>query len=416
MNSSSGILIIGGGVIGAACANELAQRGAKVTLIDKGEIGYGCSYGNAGWVSLSFAMPLPMPGLFWKSIGWMLDPEGPLHIQPRMSWELVSWLMRFTFSMNKTHFIEATKALTDLAQYSLEEYRKFEAERPGSFGFQQPGRIVLSYSDEGYETVRTQQAALAKRGLKGRMLTPAEVKEMEPSVTGAITGGAFYTDEAHMEPYPTVKMLAERAQKHGATVLPRTEVFEFIREGNHIEGVRTTHGVMRADQYVLATGSWSTVIGRSLGLHIPVLAGKGYAIIIDPVTPTLRIPLMIAEKKVGLTPCPEGVRLVGTMEIVDSRDESITAHRVQSILNGARNIVSIPREPKIHEVWRGLRPCTSDGVPIIGRPAMINNLIVATGHQMIGLMTAPATGRLVADIASGASPKFDLHPFRATRF
>src|SRR5438094_860370 len=118
------VLIIGGGIIGAACAYELAQRGVAVTVIDKGEIGFGCSYGNAGWVTPCFALPLPMPGMFLKSLQWLLDSESPLYIKPRLSWQLVSWLWRFMRSMNERTMRESVAALTELSKYTLEAYKQ----------------------------------------------------------------------------------------------------------------------------------------------------------------------------------------------------------------------------------------------------------------------------------------------------
>ncbi len=416
MKSHSDVLVIGGGIIGAACAHELAERGKSVVLIDRGEIGHGCSYGNAGWVTPCFAMPLPMPGMLLKSIGWLLDPASPLYIQPRPSWGLICWLTRFLFSMNRQAMNQSITALAGLAKYSLEAYRRMDAGRPGSFGFTQKGLLMVTATQDGLDSCRQSVELMARHGIPGRGLDAGQVGEMEPAIIReTILGGVYFPEEAHAEPLAAVNALIEGAVKHGATILPRTEVFDFICRDQRIESVRTTHGSMTADEIVLATGSWSPNQARSLDLRLPVLAGKGYAVVVEPFEPAPTIPIMLIEKKIAITPRGHSVRLSGTLELVGI-DESITARRVDAIISGARAMLHVPLEPKVIEVWCGLRPCTPDGVPIIGRPSNLSNLVVATGHQMIGLLTAPGTGRLVADIICGKDPLFDLHPFRATRF
>jgi D-amino-acid dehydrogenase len=210
--------------------------------------------------------------------------------------------------------------------------------------------------------------------------------------------------------------LAAGAEKHGAKICPRTEVYDFeIGRGGKIEAVRTTRGTFRAEQYVLATGSWSWPIAKALGLNVPILGGKGYAMIVPPLECNPIHPMMLVEKKVAITPRQGTLRIAGTLELVD-RDDSISPRRVRALLRGAREFLALPEELQIIELWRGLRPCTPDGVPIIGRPARLSNLMVVTGHQMLGLQSAPGSGRLAAELTLGQTPTFDPHPFRATRF
>lgn len=410
------ILIIGGGIIGAACAFEMTRRGASVVVIDKREIGHGCSYGNAGWVTPCFAMPLPMPGMFFKSLKWLIDPDSPLYIKPTCSWQLVRWLLRFLRSMNVAAMQRAVTALTELSKYSLEEYRRLDAERPGAFELQLRGLLMVATTGAGLDATRLQMTLVGQHGIPGRELDADGVRALEPAITGSdLCGGVFFPNEAHMEPLAAVRALVEGAQARGADVRPQTEVFEIERSGRRVLGLKTTRGWIEADQIVLATGAWSPQFASSLDLRVPVLSGKGYAVIVEPFLPAPRIPCMLIEKKVAVTPRKSTVRLAGTLELVGV-DETITPRRVQAMINGARQYLSVPAEPQIVEVWRGLRPCTPDGLPIIGRPPHLDNVVVATGHQMLGLQTAPATGRLVADLLTGQSPAFDPSPFRTERF
>jgi D-amino-acid dehydrogenase len=256
---------------------------------------------------------------------------------------------------------------------------------------------------------------VAEHGVPGRQMTPDEIRAFEPALTGKLEGGVYFPSEAHAEPLMVVQTLAEGARKLGATLLPKTELFGFETNGRKIEAVRTTRGTIRTGQVVLATGPWSAAVGRELDLRIPVLGGKGYAIVVKPFSPAPKVPLMLVEKKVAVTPRESTIRLAGTLELVDL-NENITARRVDAILRGSRQFMSVPEHPEVVEIWRGLRPCTPDGVPVIGYAKAYDNVFIATGHQMLGLQSATGTGRLAADLLTGAKPAFDPQPFRATRF
>ncbi len=415
MSEKQNIVVIGGGVIGMSIALELASRGAQVTVIDRGEPGFGCSYGNAGWITPCFAMPLPMPGMLLKSIGWLLNPDSPLYIKPEPSILLFRWLTRFLFSMNQKHLDRSVDVLTGLSKYSLESYEKLSQDSGSTIGFEKKGLLMVGQSEAGVKAAVHEMELVARHGIPGQYLDERGVKELEPALTGRIQGGVYFPAEAHGEPLAIVQALASAAQKHGVKILPRTEVYDFVIEGRKIRSLKTTRGELKAHDYVLATGSWSHTLGKALKLRIPVLGGKGYALITKPFAPAPRLPLMLIEKKIAVTPRNGSIRLAGTLELVN-RDESITPRRVENILRGSREFLSVPERPEITEVWRGLRPCTPDGVPVIGRPKAYDNLMLSTGHQMLGLQSAPGSARLTADLLLGAQPIFDPKPFRADRF
>ena len=423
LENKSDILIIGGGVIGMACAYELSTRGVKVTVIDRGEPGFGCSYGNAGWITPCFALPLPMPGMMMKSIKWLTNPDGPLYIQPKPSLLLARWLTRFLMSMTEKQARTSVAALTEISKYSLDAYAKLDQAFPNRVGFERKGLLMVGQGDEGVKAAKIEMDLVAQSGIPGRYLDEAGVRAMEPALTGPLKGGVFFPDEAHAEPLEIVRALADGARQNGVTILPRTEVFDFVIENGKVVALRTTRGEMRAEKFVLATGSWSVPLAKKLGINIPILGGKGYSLIVKPFASSPKIPLMLIEKKIAVTPRKDTVRLAGTLELVD-RDESITTRRVNAILKGSAEFMNLPKggldSPEVNsmisEVWRGLRPCSPDGVPVVGYPKSLSNLLVLTGHQMLGLQSAPGTGRLAADLLVDAKPAFDPHPFRATRF
>ena len=285
-----------------ATAHELAERGARVTVIDRGEVGFGCSYGNAGWITPCFAMPLPMPGMLLKSVGWLLNPDSPLYIKPELNLRLVRWLLRFLLSMNRGLMNRSIAALTEISTYSLDAYARLAERHPGAFGFEKKGLLMVGQGQSGVDAAIEEMELVAPYGIPGHSLDEAGVRQLEPALTGALKGGVYFPSEAHAEPLAVVRALAEAAVKLGARVLPRTEVFEFQQNGRRIEAVRTTRGWFKADQVVLATGSWSPEIARSLRLRVPILGGKGYALIVKPFSPAPKHPIMIVEKKIAVTP------------------------------------------------------------------------------------------------------------------
>ncbi len=422
MKKDSDIIVIGGGVIGMATAYELAKSGARVTIIDKGEPGFGCSYGNAGWLTPCFSMPLPMPGMLLKSIKWMTNPESPLYIQPRPSWLLISWLTRFLFAMNEKQMVRSVTALTEISKISLDLYSKLSAETGHDIRFEQKGLLMATNTKDGFDYAKTEMNLVAEHGVPGRSMTADELRAFEPALTGKLEGGVYFPSEAHAEPLEVVRALTAGAVKYGAKILSGHELIDCqvtdgggANPGRRITSIRTTKGVLTADKFVLATGSWSTGVGRALGLNIPIMGGKGYAFITKPLEPNPKVPMMLVEKKVAITPRDGTLRMSGTLELVNN-DYSISPRRIDAIIKGGRAFMNVPEDFQYTELWRGLRPCTPDGVPIIGAPKKYSNLHIVTGHQMLGLQSGSGTGRLAADLVLGRTPIVDPNPFRADRF
>lgn len=416
MSNQSDMLIIGGGVVGAACAYYLSERGVRVTLIDKGRIGYGCSYGNGGLIVPAHALPLPMPGIFWQACKWALQPDSPLYIRFRLSSALMRWLLSFMAHSTKHHLHKGAGPLIALAKYSLELYEQFVAgEAEAELDFAKPGLLLACATSKGLDGVRHEMEILDRHGVRGRMLDEAALRQLEPAVTGPVVGGAYYDNQATIEPLKVVQAMASRAAQSGAQVLTETEVIDFATRGRTIISVRTTRGRFSADRFILAAGSWTPQLVRQLNINVPIQAGKGYALIVEPFSPRPSMPILLVEKKLGVTPRQDSIRLAGMLELA-GMDQSITPRRVDAIVKGARQYVNLPEEPKITEIWRGLRPCTPDGLPMIGPVEGWDNLMIAAGHATLGLTLATGTGRLVADLVTGQHSPVDPAPFAPSRF
>lgn len=408
-------LVIGGGIIGVSIADALAREGAEVMVIDRGDLGRGCSEANAGWVTPCFAMPLPRPGLLWTALRWMADPNSPFYVQPRPTPSRLRWLLGFGMSMSQKKFMKGTRALVELSRYSLDAYAEMNRSDSNALGLRRRGLLMIALTGRGHDTARSDAELLATFGVAGETLDADGLRGIEPALRGDVVGAVYYPNEAHLQPLATVQAIADRAQRMGVRFQTGTEAFDFDVGRGRVRQVATTRGRIEAGQVILATGSWSMALARRLALQVPVLGGKGYSMTVRAPSPAPRIPMMILERKVAVTPYGEHLRLAGSLEVVDG-DRSISPRRVASIRRGAGAVLPISECAPIDHVWRGLRPCTPDGLPIIGPAPKLENLFIATGHQMLGVQTAPATGRLATDLLLDREPTFDPAPFRPGRF
>lgn len=409
------VAIVGAGVIGAATALDLARRGAEVVVLDRGAVGHGCSYGNAGWLTPCFATPLPAPGVLTQGLRFMLDGESPFYARPSVRPEWLRWIARFAASTTSAAHERGTAALAALSRWSLDAWHALDRESPADFGFAQRGLLLVAETEAGLSHAIDEAKRMERHGTAWDRLDAKGVRDLEPAIRGAVAGGIFFRQEAHCEPLGSVLALARAAESAGARFRPETEVYGFESRGDRVAALRTTRGRVEADAFVLAAGAWSKDLAKRAGLRVPLLGGKGYSVTVPAFDPPPTRPIKIVERRIAITPRLGSVRLGGTLELVDG-DEGISPRRVEAIVKGTRRLLAVPDPAEIVELWRGLRPCTPDGLPVIGVAPRLPNLLVATGHQMCGLHTAPATGRLAADLLLGETPTFDPAPFRAGRF
>ncbi|MEZ5317375.1 MAG: FAD-dependent oxidoreductase [Vicinamibacterales bacterium] len=413
------VAVIGGGVVGVACALELARRGASVTVLERDRIGHGCSYGNAGWLTPSQAVPLANPAMLLKSFRWMLDPESPLYIQPRVDPSYLRWLAGFLLASRASKFERGAEALVGLCRASVDLWEALAARSPESFGFERHGLLSVYEKAESFEGAHAAIETVARHGVRAERWTAAEIREREPAIVGAQVGGYFFPDDAHCEPYRAVRALAAEAAAAGVTFVEGAEVFAISAAANgsgpSARRLQTTRGEFRAKRLLLAAGSWSESLGRMLDLRVPILGAKGYSMLLPRATPHPTRSIYLIERKVAVNPHADALRIAGTLELVRN-DFSINRRRVDVILRGAKGMLNLGDAPVAREIWRGLRPCAPDGMPLIGRARGAGDVWLATGHQMAGLKTAPATGILLAQLMSGETPRFDPEPFRADRY
>lgn len=409
------VAVIGGGVVGVACAVELARRGAAVTVFERDRLGEGCSFGNAGWLTPSLASPLANPGMVFKSLRWMLDPESPLYIQPRLDPSYLRWLVGFLLASRRAPYERGLEAMIELCRDSVDLWEELAARTAHPFGFERKGLVAIHESAASLEKAEAAPDFPGKHRIRYETWSADELREKEPVVTGAQAGGHFFPDDAHCEPHAAVVAMAEEGRSLGVRFLEEVELFAVEGDTRGPRRLCTTRGVWTADRVVLAAGAWSDSLGTMLGIRVPVMGAKGYSMLLPRRKPHPRRSLYLVERKVAATPHADSLRLAGTLELVH-RDLSINRRRVEVILRGARSVLDLGEAPTPTRIWRGLRPCTPDGMPLIGRSRAPGEVWLATGHQMTGLKTAPGTALLLAQLMSGEDPRFDPEPFRADRY
>jgi D-amino-acid dehydrogenase len=413
-NDMNDVVVVGGGIVGVACARELAQRGARVTVLERDRIGHGCSFGNAGWLTPSQATPLANPAMLLKSFRWMFDPESPLYIQPRLDPAYLRWLAEFLLSSRKAKFERGAEALIELCRVSVDLWEEFARQSPTPFGYARDGLLAVYEKQASFDSARSSLDLVARCGVQVQRWSSEEVREREPAIVGPQVGGYFFPDDAQCEPYPAVRALAADAELKGVTFVEGAEVFDVVHDAGGTV-LRTTRGEVRAPRLVVATGPWSESFGRMLGVRLPVLGAKGYSLLLPKANPHPKRSIYLIERKVAVNPHDNALRIAGTLELVRN-DFSINQRRVNVILRGAKAMLNLGDAPVVRETWRGLRPCTPDGMPLIGRARTRGDVWLATGHQMTGLKTATGTGLLLAQLMSGETPSFDPGPFRADRY
>jgi len=411
---SEDVLVIGGGVIGVCSAYYLASRGIKVTLIEKDEIASGCSYGNGGLIVPSHGVPLASPGALGDGLRWLLDSESPFYIKPRLDVDLIRWLVRFVFASQKRNMLRSLPILRDLLFASRALYEELSHTAGFDFGFEGHGSLLVCLSKRALEHEHSEAQLLERFNIPFKVLEQAEVHELEPALLPEVAGGLFYPRDGHIDPAHFVIGLAGKAQGLGAQVWTKTEAMGFETSQGRITQVHTTRGDFHPKQVVLATGSWSPAIARALNLRIPIQAAKGYSLTLENPLITPKLPLLFSEVSVVVNPLGEALRIAGTLELA-GMDFSFNSRRVNAIRRSASAYLPGLDNAKVIEVWRGLRPCTPNGLPIIGRANHYDNLIVAAGHAMLGMSLGPITGKLVSQLAAAEEMELDGNPFAANK-
>ena len=412
------IIIIGGGIIGLSSAYYLQQSGHKITVIDKGDFSDNCSYGNAGYVCPGHFIPLATPGIVWKGLKWMLNSRSPFYVQPSLNGSLIDWGFKFIKSATSKKVEAAAVPLRDIAILSQQEYKAWAALPGFDFAYQQKGLLEIfqtkAVAEHAHHTVEKGKAL----GLDVEFLNYEQLQKLEPQTKINGLGAIFFKGDAHLYPNKLMKVLLDHLQQQGVQFIGGEEATGFEKEKKKIKKVITAKHIYEADEIVIATGAWSRQIAALVETKIPMMPGRGYSLTLENSPHHLNYPAILMEGRVAITPMDGNkIRFGGTMEVV-STNTPPRYKRVEGILKAVKNFlpefdITMPSTDKL---WYGYRPCSADGLPYIGRISKFENVVVATGHGMLGLSLGAGTGKLVCELVDEKINSIDMNPFEVERF
>lgn len=415
MKRHSDVLVVGGGVIGIACAYYLAEEGINVRIIEQETIGSGASQGNCGLIFSSHLLPLCSPGAVTQEIKRLVSGHSPLTIKPDPDIRRLIWLLNFARKCNSSHLTHAIQARESILSASKFLYQNlFEAEEMSS-GRQEKGILLVFKSEAGMQKYARTNAFLKAFGMGARPYTGNTLFELEPALSRDVYGGWFHEADSHVKPELLLKSWKNMLTLKGVVIEEGCRLKNLIYSGGRVIKAVTTRGEFTADEYVLAIGAWTPQIVRQLKLKLPLEPAKGYSLSMKkpPVFP--QIPCLFYEKGVVVTPWQNDCRLGGTMEF-SGFNFSIQAKRIQHLKTAVAEYLSQPLETAVFDEWVGLRPMLYDDIPVIDRSRFQRNLVLATGHGTTGMSMAPGTGRLVAEMITDQHPHIDPSPYNLNRF
>lgn len=417
MTNKKPTLIIGGGIVGLFTAYFLEQAGEEVIVLDKGDMETNCSTGNAGMIVPSHIVPLAAPGMISKGITWMFSSKSPFYIHPRMDRKLLQWSWLFYRAANNSHVEKSIPFLKNLSLLSKSLYRDIRDQHAdANLGLVEKGLMML-YQTEAVEKEEIEFAHLArKHGLEAEILTPKDIQTIEPNLEVKAKGAVLFPGDAHLSPGALYTFLIKHLKAKGITLKNHVTVTGFEKKSGHVNAVLTQSGAISCSQVILCGGAWTSELAAMLGFNLPMMGGKGYSFVLDN-QPEIRQASILTETKVAVSPYGNQIRFGGTMEIAGT-DERINLNRVKGIYEAINRYYPgfKAKFPDQDKIWKGLRPCSPDGLPYIGSAPGLSNVLVGSGHAMMGISLAPATGKLLAELHQKATPAMSLHGFEVGRF
>lgn len=412
---SKKVVIIGGGIIGLCSAYYLEKEGHQVTIVDQSNMDAGASYVNAGYLSPSHLTPLSAPGVMKQGLKWMFNPSSPLYIKPRLDADFLKWSYAFNKSCNREHVKKAIQPIKAISLLSQELYDDIKAEEQFTFHYMKDGLLNLCQTEKALQKEIALAQLATDEGLEVVEVSPEDLRKLEPNVNLDVIGGTHYKCDSHTTPHEFMSEMKVYLKSKSVVFYANEKVEDLELKDQKIIAVVTKNQKIKADEFVLAAGSWSAFLSKKLGIGLLLQAGKGYRI--NTARPTgIKLPALLVESKVAVTPMNGFTRFAGTMEIAGIND-NINKVRVDAIGNAVAKYypeITLTESEKV-DAASGLRPVSPDGLAYIGKSYKCPNLTIATGHAMMGWSMGTGTGKLVSELISDKKPSLNLDVFSPDR-
>ncbi|MEN9599910.1 MAG: hypothetical protein RL596_2231 [Bacteroidota bacterium] len=413
------VTIAGGGIIGLSSAWYLSEQGYKVRIIDQTDMRNNCSYGNAGYVCPSHFVPLATPGIVKQGLKWMWNSKSPFYVQPRLDIHLIRWGLQFMKIATPEHVERSAVPLRDIAILSKKMVEEWTRLPQFAFAYEHKGLLEVFQTDAGAEKGLHLYEKAQELGLHDtELLNYEQLQALEPQTKLNARGAVFFKCDAHVYPNKLMAQLIAALEAKGVEMVREEKIIGFETKGKQIVKVKTDKQVYDTDAFVLASGSWSREMAAKLNIRIPLMPGRGYSVTLEDSTYKINYPAVLVEGRAALTPMDGNkIRFGGTMEITKTTTPP-RINRVEGLLQAVKRFypefdVAVP---PIEKVWYGFRPCSADGLPYLGKSRKWDNLVMATGHSMLGLSLGAGTGKLVSEVLGNEPLSMDIAPFNPDRF
>ena len=419
----SDVIVVGAGVVGAACAVRLAQAGREVLLLDMQAPGMGASFGNAGHVATEQVMPLASPQVIRSSWRYLRDADSPLQVRLRYLVPILPWMVRFVLAARPASLARGIAALMALQQTARADLQELLQICDLGHLLALDGHLRVWETAEGAHVAKSEAAQMARYGIRTDAMSAAAVRAEAPGLGADVAGALCYPDTGHVhDPYAVCAGLVDAVQGWSGRV-QRARVVDLFQQGTGSVRLTLQDGsALHGRQVLVCAGAWSRPLASSLGYRVPLDTERGYHITVPWPEPgaraaagmQMRRPIASTERSVIMTPLSVGLRMTGTVEFgglrlpPDPRRYTLLQRQMQALLPGVLTDTA--------STWMGFRPSLPDHLPVLGVAPRHPGVFFAFGHQHLGLTLSGVTARVMADLMQGKPDTLDLAPYRVGRF
>jgi len=411
MSSQTNVTVIGGGIVGLACAWELAKDGASVIVVETGGSRYGTSLANAGWISPSHIIPFAAPGMVQTGFKNLIGRTGAFAMTPGAGPLLAPWTLKFARSCTDAHVDHCAPALKELLDTSMDIIEGL-TETTDLTRTNQPQWYIYT-SDNAEADAEHEVELVTKFGVDAKQLDLATSLEKEPMLKDSVKAVVEFSSDFGLDPGKLVDVYRRNCEAIGVAF--RDEKVTSMSSTSRNVTVVTTTDSWISDYVVLAAGVWSRALAKSVGENLPIMPAKGQSVTLPGVTNMPSRTLMLADQRIATNPLDWGFRMSTGFSLTSPTDMSVNSKATDKLIATARQALNLPEKFEVKNELAGLRPASPDGMPYIGALPKAPRVIAATGHGMLGLMMAPGTGKFVSDLIGGRQVSRDVLKFSPAR-